>query len=476
MAGKGTYGAYQRLQPVGAELSENIRHAERMGFHYRAEEARKKGNRTRRLELLAKEMGQDMSELKFDESGIKSVDAPLYQYFSRTKGEIADLYKKIEQDPDDYESRILLEKKMNSAKTLAGFTQRYADWQTNYKKALAEGKASAYLNKGLPEKINEKLLNGQYKVFNDKNGELQLFVDTDGDGENDQDFAAINVHDFLAGNPLYNIKERTNMDDVVSSLSDNYGTADVKTENGDWTKRVKGFDPENIGALQSDINRLMGESVESMTDKAKSVLADDLGIDPKTIDTEEKFNDFKNKIANSVKSRIDRVYEETYDQSAANSRANTELRRQELEYRKQQDALEGKSKDTKGEPGDINVVTKEGGAYKDESGAVNFTIRNGVKLGDKTVLGFSVKDGEVALRGNRPGTFEDGNFDGTDVPMTITDDTEIADYIVKIPNPETGEKFKNLKEFNQYAKKLETLYDSKNRGLGDPSKLPDIEL
>jgi hypothetical protein len=501
MAGKGTYGAYRALKPVGAEITQNIQHQERMGFHYRREEREKKESRNKLIREIAKKKGVDEAALQIDKSGVEGVDAPTAQYLIESKATLDELAAQMIENPDDYEAYLKYEKINNRAKTIKAFSDKYGGKMTKLDQGLqpqeetGKPKYSAWLNRNVKNKLNNNLLKGRFKFFDDKDGKLNMFVDydqdgeedkqvdVDGDGKIDHDFNVIDVEGFVAGINVPEFQPYYDLEGAVNDFSDDYGTADIKTEEGYTTTREKGFDKENIPKLQQDVEMRFGESVEKMTPEAQAILADDLGYENPLAISEEQFKIFKNNVVESVVKKVDRVYEETFDQGAQNSAINTQLRKEELEYRKQKDALDQEGKkdpedDDKKGVGSINVVTTEDGEYKDASGAVNFTIRGGIKIDDSQVYGFKVKDGEVVLRGKRPTTFQEDpvNSGKTKTEYLITDDTEIADFIVKVKNPETGEKFKNLTEFNKYAKKLENQYGNAQNGLGDPNNLPDVEL
>lgn len=471
MATKGTFAAYKPLTGVGEQTTRNIQQAEYMGFRYRREEQMKKDRKRDRLSKLATQMGTDMSELQFNDSGIKSVDAPLYEYFSKTKGEVADLYQRIEQDPDDYEARILLEKKMNSAKTLAGFTERYATWQQDYSQGLAEGKYSQYLNRNLPERINQGLKNGNYKILNDKNGDLQLIADIDGDGELDEDIAAINVQEFLSGNPLYAPKAATGRFEAMDAIAERFGTVEIKEDAGGFKKReYSGFDPEKTDDLHYEVNRLLGQNKEQMSDAAKSIIADDLGLGDPAQMSNEQFQEFKEEFAQGIINKFDRTESETTDFGARNS-ANS------LAYRKQRDATEDAREDTKNaqeEPQNtIEVMTGETGS-SNASGTTLFSLPEAATLdtGGGIVKTFQVQmqGDDLKFRGNiTKGTGQDK----TTSAQTITRDDQKNVIVRQIPNPETGKNFTNLSEFKQYLDKLKQGQANTEAGYGDAEELPD---
>lgn len=467
MAGKGTYAAYGQLKGLGTQFTDNLRHAERAGFQYREEERLAKEKKDTNRKEIAKQLGVDMKDLQFKNTGIQSVDKPVYEYFVRTKGEIAELATRMAADDSDIDAALKYQRIMNSAKTLSEFTKSYGSYQQDLKEGLSKGQYSEYLNGDLAEKINGSLAQGKYKILHDKNGELNLFMD--GDDPNDPT-AAISIPGFLNGN-IGAPKARVNVSDVVEGLSKNYGTADITDESGVVTTRAKGFDPENVGRLKNEVDQIFGASKDKMTDAAKSAIADDLGANPNEM-TEQQFKEFKEDIAGNVISRFDRVSSKDVDQSLI-------LQREKFNYDKTRDAKADKEKEdekNKATSADaIEVMTGETGGTLAEDGSTLFSLPEIATLdtGNGTVNTLQVQmDGNtLKFRGNiETGTGQDKTVTSTN----ITRDDQKNIIVRKIPNPETGKNFKNLSEFKQYLDNLKQGKVEPKEGYGNIDELPEL--
>lgn len=459
MAGKGTYVAYASARPVGEQTTNNLRYAEQAGFQYRQEERINQDRKRDRLDQLSKQMGVDMSELQFNNTGVQSVDAPLYQYYTKTKGEVADLYKRIEDNPDDYDAKILLEKRMNSAKTLAGFTQRYSAWQQDYSKGLADGTYSQYLNGNLPQQINSGLRQGKYKIINDKNGDLQMLVDTDNDGQIN-DLAAVNIQEFLNGNELYSPKKAVGKYDAMDAIASRFGKVKT-TEDAEGFKKTiyEGFNPEHIDDLNKEVGQLLGENKATMTDAAKSIIADEMGMNPSTM-TDADFKEFRQEFSDSIINKFDKTESTTTDYGAINS-ANS------LAYRRQRDAKKDAAQKEPAKTNDIEVVTGELGGTKAENGSTLFTLPENAEIvnptGEISISDIEMRGEELIFKGTQT---KGSGKDKETSKLNVTSDKDKNRLARKIPNPEKNKykkkgdeviTFKDQTELYQYLiKKQET--------------------
>jgi hypothetical protein len=453
-----------------------------------------------------------MDKLNFEATDVKSIDAPLYEFYSNAKTEVADLYDKLSKNSDDYASRIKLEKIMSSAKLMGGFTSKYAQWQKDYQEGIKTGKYSEYLNKNYPEKINEQLLQGQYKVLLDKNGDLQLMVQLP-NGQSDKNYANINVAEFLRGNTNYNPKERASKYATQDAIASRFGTVSTKDDGKGYTKtEYSGFDPNKEGDLLREVNNILGADAATMTDKAKSILADELRMNPDDM-TDDQFNQFKQEFAGDIINKFKTETSNTIDYAAKQgqerigiARAGQNLDERRFAHQVNEDRLDREDKnaiasgavDKHGKPiaAGTNFVTlsvdgsgkpvinkeKEGYSYgipPDNQPVVGqFTLRN---------LILDPKTNEVILKAAKPDVKREYDPQtGKNIESKynkiyyIRDAEDKANFIKQLDNPITKKKFVDEQELSAYMRayykgrmnpKATTTTSPTDEIEGDPSEL-----
>lgn len=457
MAGKGTYGAYKRLTPIDDAFGQNLDHTEKMGFYYRREERLAKEKKDKAIEDQAKKLGVALADLEITDTGIKDIDAPVYDYIMRTTNKLTELSRRIAKDPNDMEARILFEKYQNSAKHLKGFTEKFGSYQTDLREGIKSKKYSKELNKGVSEGISKSLLQGQYKLVNDKNGDLQLFVDMDGDGLNDNQFQTVNVREFLNGNALYDPKQAYDSYAVQDKIAARFGTVDKKTDtNGYKTVTYKGFDPKKTDQLKEEVNKTLG-TYDKMTDAARSILADGLG---KTIsDMDEKsFNEFREDFAQDIINTFNKEEGDEFDHARRNADdSNRRLNEKHNERNKENSGEQGKpfleqAKNEKGEPITETVGGEDGNVLtfpKDTAPEVDGKAGDRLELYDDGELGLVVKK---VIK-----TTKKDEDTGEDITTTSYEDEVIRDKkklsvaFRGYKDPATGKEFKNLQEIYEYG-------------------------
>lgn len=305
MATKGTYAAYQQLRGTGDSIGPVLQHADRMGMYRRQEERMREKAERERKSALAKERGLDLSEMHVDSTGIKSLDNPVYKYVQEQTDNLLDYYERLEENPDDTDAKIMIEKIMHNVDELKRFAEEWSVWNAKRIKGLEDGTYDEYLNQGVIPEINKAFLNGQYKILTDKNGRLDIFVDLDKDGIQDSDFQMISPQGFFNGTERPELYERTDRYAAQDVIAERYGTLETITDStGYRTVEYKGFDPSNIGALRRDVNELFGDSKENMTREGMSIIYNHLGIDPKEM-TEEQFKEYKTKFGDGILNKFD---------------------------------------------------------------------------------------------------------------------------------------------------------------------------
>lgn len=479
MAGKGTYGAYKQAEAVGTAFGDNLDQTERAGFHYRREEQEAKDRKSKRMKEQADALGVTLDQLAIPESGIRDIDAPAYDYIQRTTDKLTELSKKIAENPDDMESRILYNKYENSAKHLKGFVEKFSSYQLDYQKGLKDGVYSKELNKGIPEGISQSLQQGRYKILNDKNGDLQLFVDMDGDGVNDNQFQTVNVREFLSGNALYAPKKAYDSYGVQDKIAGRFGTVETKEDrNGHKTVTYKGFDPKKKDQLIEEVNNTLG-TYDNMTDAAKSILSDKLGKNLSDVD-EKGFNEFREDFAQDIINTFEQTDKNEIDYAgkasdAASNRANVRLNN-ELEDRKtDKETKKGtfleQAKDEKDKP----ITTTLNG---DKGHVLTFPKGTAPEIeGGKGHRLELYKDGSIGLVVQTETKTTSEDDDGNDVEKidydykVITDKNKLSVAFRGYKDPETGKEFKNLNEIYYYGKNQ--LYSKELQGLED---IPQAEI
>jgi len=499
MAVKGTYGAYSQAREVGSDVSSNLKHAERMGFRYRSEDRRSKEKKRDRRKKQADELGVSLDEMNIKETGIKDIDAPVFDYMNRASDKLTELSTRISENPDDYEAQILYKKYENSAKHLKGFIDKYRDWNLDYKEGVANGDYSKTLNKNVPDKISRGLLNGDYKIINDKNGDLQLLIDMDGDGEQDkyadldgdgekEDLATINIPQFLSGNELYNPKEAHSRYEVQDEIAGRFGTVDITEDKEGYIERqYKGFDKSKMPELIQEVDDTLGTH-ENMTDKAISIIGDDMGINYKKV-TKEQFKRLKTKFVSDIVNTFDKTKTDEIDHlrrnaDQSNYRANKRLAWDE-EDRNNRDAEEdgiGLLEPAIGSDDQLVREDKFGntGTVLNFDPSINAEI-DGMKA-DRVVLfddgniGVVVQQEGTTPRINDNGTIGDGSDDSYDVgedgepitepttsPMIIKDQNKLNKFALSLG-------FSNASEMAKYAsRKVEggSMSQEQQDGLND---------
>jgi hypothetical protein len=487
MAGKGTFGAFAQAQGIGTQISDNLRAAEQAGFQYREEDRIRKDRKTAELKELASQMGVHMDKLNFEATEVKSIDAPLYEFYAGAKEQVASLYDNLTKNPDDFASRIKLEKIMSSAKLMGGFTQKYAQWQKDYQEGIKTGKYSEYLNKDYPTKINEQLLQGQYKMLLDKNGDVQLMVDLDNDGKLDKEYANINVAEFLRGNSNYNPLEKADRYAIQDNIASRFGTLEKKEDaKGFMEIEYKGFDPAKTNDLRKEVDTMLGTSAKNMSNQAKSILADDLKRNPEDM-TDEDFADFRAEFANEILNKFNtsqsakKDYEAQYGgERIALAKRGQALDEAKFQWTKEQAeiaraaGLENDDKapksfltlnvDHTGKP--VVTKTKTGFSYA-------VPKENAPVVGDKTVRNVILdpETNAVKLRVAQTVT-EYQRVNGEIKPIktekisVISDPEEVGNFVKQIDNPYTKGKFTDQQEVSAY---LVDYYNNKVKNLTSPT-------
>jgi len=465
---KGTYAAYAQAKGVGENISKNIQRAEQMGFRYKREERIIRDKSIERNTKLAKQMGKTLEEMQIDNTEVNDIDRPVMAYLMSSSQEITDLYDRIAKNPEDPDARLLLEKKVNSAKQLKGFATKWRDAELDFKEGMQNGTYSKTLNGSIRDEISSSLLNGQYKIINDKNGDMQMLVAKDGDGKIN-DISAVNIKAFLAGNDQYNPKLKTDIYEAQDAIAERFGTVDITTDEEGYTERkYKGFNPENAEALRQDVDEVLGSSKESMTDAAISIIGDSMGYSLDEIDNmnEKEFKAIKDDFSNDIINTFDKTISNT-DRGAdrrgdaANARANGRYIKEMEEDGKQPEIFNT----AKG--GDGKVVKEKGGTVLTMNKSLKASY-DGYTL--KRVIVGDDENHTVKVIGTIAGTRQEKDSAGnplweddkekepkmiaTREEVEIKDETVLNNLAIQLPvtGGEEGETYANFQDLANYSR------------------------
>ncbi len=484
MAGKGTYGAFIPIKGIGTQIQDTLTQTENAGFRYREEEALKKQRRETQLKEMAANMRVDLDKLTFDETQIASIDSPMYEYYNQSKEVIVNLYTALKADPEDFKSRIKLEKVLSSAKMMKGFTDRYKGFQKDFADGLKSGKYSEFLNADYPEKISTALLQGKYKLLNDDNGDLQIFVDLDGDGVNDQEFTSINVAEFLNGNTSYTPAAKADRYATQDQIAGRFGTvSQIRDNEGNFVKTTyKGFDISKSADLLAEVDLTLGKDKASITPKAQSILADTLKVNPNLM-SEIEFTNFRKDFAEEIKNKFATTDNIEINYTAKQGVDRIGIARQTLALQRRAEAWKQK-KENKGKS-IVTIKANEDGipVRAKQNGSVAFSFPAGaeVKVGNLTLDQITIDDKTKAISFTGTEAYREEimvkgkpEFIKSFRKVIVTDGEIIGTAVRSIFNPNTEDSFDNAQDLSDF---LENKVNAqvKKAGLGSLSDLPELQ-
>ena len=327
MAEAGTFAAFSELQPIQQGFSDNILAAEDSMFRKQVEGNRQAELNRRRQEQWAKDLGTSLSEIKNVAVGINSLDEMNARVISDAKKQLTDAYLAIRENPDDIEARVKIKNLESLPDNLLAYQSRFVDYIDMVKNGVASGKLSPTQNQALLSGIDRTVgkNNGMFKLAND--GSLVgILVDPENDG-----YSFMPINDVLSGVALPTPVAMADYNSAQKTIKNMYTTHTRTAPTGPFSSRTtKGLRNEDVQGIRNRVNQLWGSDVGNMSNFARSVLADGLGVDPNQM-TPELFEaykqDFGSEIINSFA---------TSDISKDNPGArNTAIREQRL--RDQQD-------------------------------------------------------------------------------------------------------------------------------------------
>ncbi|MGV6830323.1 MAG: hypothetical protein ACWA5P_02015 [bacterium] len=382
MAGKGTYAALQRLQPLQQDFTEDLRFAENQGFRYRREQQINDARADR------KKAGQDQfkvdaaGKLKTFQTGFASIDEGVAQYIQEDLvNQLNDQFEILEKNPDNWRAKLSIEqiiKQPEELKTLFGGLISRAQ---ELDKGIKDGTYSANLNQNVIRDF-ETLLKDKKFGLRFINGSTNLFVDTDGDGINDAQREGLNLQNMFDDDALGTFHQRFDVEKWVKDKVDlGIGISENVSQKGFTTTETKGVKDQYVNDLTREIDQLLGDDENTLTWQARSLFAD-YKIPVPTNDAE--FKQAKLDLASRVLNTVDESTSTKINQSALTSR----MKENRL------------SKKESAGVGEVVTPTVETWGKKFDSidpTSVNSVPVNNVKLDALTLsdLGKTITDGEV---------------------------------------------------------------------------------
>lgn len=394
MAG-GKGAAYQRLQPLQGDISNDLLNAENQEFKHREEdrliEDRTKGEidaAKKAEEKAVAEKKKDLEGLYVNPSGFKSHDEPLIEILQGENGvfqQYSNLIDELDKNPSDTKllaKQIMLKKSIENIKGLRdGMMEKYAFALEGIKSK----KLSPSLNKAILKNYNSVIKDIQYNYKIKDNGEIVIEnkgYDPDGDGIPNE----LSLNDVWDPEKM-KLQEYFDPKEWITSTKDQLGKHDTTTDNGVTSRQLVGFDPTKADSLNEMVTNTFGKDLESMTPQAKSYINDTLNMDYKNV-KESDFTKIKESFARQTKNAYDSIDKTKVDGGTA------------LQYKKY-------NEEKKPSNGISFIETKQYG--KGDKAAVNryafkspYTIKGTSKTSRPTTLSeirYDKENGSVVLIG-----------------------------------------------------------------------------
>src|SRR5690606_22807844 len=118
-----------------------------------------------------------------------------------------------------------------------------------------------------------------------------------------------------------------------------FGTVTTEDDGkGYITTKYSGFDPKKQDDLVKEVDLVLGQDVNGMTNEAKSILADTLKMNPDDM-TDEQFKTFKQNFANEILNKFNTTTGTDIDYAASQGQQRVGIAQQELALRQRQQKL-----------------------------------------------------------------------------------------------------------------------------------------
>ncbi|WGK93784.1 MULTISPECIES: hypothetical protein [Flavobacterium] len=304
--------AYATISPIKANIGETIQGIEKMDFAYREEQRQidaldqaRKDKEQADLERRFKE-----SKLSYSLTGYSNHDEPLIAFVDGPGGlaeQVMELDKQMQANPSDVSLKVKQNNIKKSIERINYLRQGVIAKGAELAKGLQDGTLSPYLNGTYAQDYNKLIGEIKYDYVLDDSGNVKVrfnggSFDRDGDGIPDE----FSLEDLNNPEKIGSFKKTFNENAWLTSTKSRYGKLEKKyNPDGTYiTVETNGFDPKKIPSLSNEINDLLGENYSTMTDAAKSYIADTLKLDPKRFN-ETTFNDLKNKLKDKLLNSYD---------------------------------------------------------------------------------------------------------------------------------------------------------------------------
>lgn len=288
MAGKGTFTAYQQLNPIKEDFGNNMLQAEQMDFKYREEERRKQAleDQKRKEDIqLSKEAAQDISSVQPVITGIRSVDEINYRATGMAQKRIGDIYREFRSNPKA-QSDVALRMELANLKAFPKILDSAEKKIKTYAEGLAKGFADGTYSKWDQGKLDELEAffgvtdeNGNttpnYIIDFDKNGNMVAKgITKDGRYFTKSINDVINGYQYSDATPAVDAEKYT--DDIAKSL----GKKTTSRVGGGFITDSQTFDSVE-GPLRNTVRASLGD-YRNPSAIAKSIWADEgnMNMDP----------------------------------------------------------------------------------------------------------------------------------------------------------------------------------------------------
>lgn len=308
MAEKGTFSAYQRLQPLEADFVTPINKVvdEQRRIIEKEEELRKE--RTARKEKLAKDFATDYSTLTDVVTNNKTIDEAFARGIGSARDMMGDLYRDIQSNPNlssHVPTQIKLQNLKNYAKNLKIVSGRY----TEYAKTVASG-----IQDGSLSDWNSEALSDMDSIFAQMNIDVNVDADTgmpkaviakvDSDGNKvlDEDgqvvMKELNLIEVLDGRGLTGLVQRYDFLKGVKDLGSAVGDRLIEESGSNFQT----IEYQKFEDIEDEVRSLVKGQIGSParpSSVAKSVWADAMGREPKEL-TESDIKEIEDYFTESI--------------------------------------------------------------------------------------------------------------------------------------------------------------------------------
>ena len=341
--------AYATAKPIETNITDWVAKQANMDLAYKqdkrladAEAEKSKDKKKADAEKAFKDI-----ELKYSLSGYANHDEPVIAFIDGPGGlleQSSEIASQLDKTPNDIKLRLKLANLQKGVSRINDITNAMKEQSTVLAKGiLPNGGLSPYLNKTISNQFVEMMDKKKYDWITNDDGVVSVkrkdFVDEDGDGIADV-FTLEDVQKLStmgAFKPAFNT-ENWAKDAKLRYASEN--TLSKDPSNPYITNELKGFNEDLRPALKTEINQMFGNDSKTMTDAAKSFIADKLGLDPNSYD-DVKFTNLKSNYENSFIGSYEKTDKKTYDSAgedrdqAAAAKAKQDAIKNNLDNRKQ---------------------------------------------------------------------------------------------------------------------------------------------